>query len=143
MLSVVAVGAAELPYNETADAKAEIKQALAATTNSPLVRVFGANWCPDCRALDIAIKRGASSTLLARDFRIIKVDVGHFNKNGDVAKDYGVPLKKGIPAVAIISPKGQVLYVTQEGELANARKMSDDGIYQFFKRVTASAKAKE
>lgn len=139
----MAVEAAELPYNETVDAKAEIKQALAAPANTPIVLVFGANWCPDCRALDIAMKRGASASLLKRDFRIINVDVGHFDKNKDVAESYGVPLKKGIPAVAIISPKNQVLYVTKEGELANARKMSDDGIYQFFKQVTAETKTKE
>src|SRR5579872_3988051 len=97
MLSVLTVGAAELPYNETTDAKADIKQALAAPANTPIVLVFGANWCPDCRALDMAMKRGASASLLARDFRMIKVDVGHFDKNEDVAKEYGVPLKKGIP----------------------------------------------
>jgi thioredoxin 1 len=52
-------------------------------------------------------------------------------------------LEKGIPAVAIISAKNEVLYVTREGELANARKMGDSGIYEFFKRVTASVKAKK
>jgi protein disulfide-isomerase len=140
---VVAATAAEHPYNETADAKFDIKQALASATNIPVIIVFGANWCPDCLVLDGAMKHGASATLLARDFKIVKVDVGHFNKNEDVAESYGVPLKKGIPAVAIISPKNKVLYVTKEGELANARRMGDDGIYQFFKRVTESAKAKE
>ena len=136
--SAVAAVAAERPYDEHADAKQEIKAALA-TTNSPVIVVFGANWCPDCIALDAAMKHGASAALLARDFKIVKVDVGHFDKNEDLAKSYGVPLEKGIPAVAILSPKNEVLYVTKEGELANARKMSDDGIYQFFKRVTASA----
>ncbi|HLX69899.1 MAG TPA: thioredoxin family protein [Verrucomicrobiae bacterium] len=142
-LSLATASAAEHPYNETVDAKAEIKQTLAATANTPIVLVFGANWCPDCLALDKAMTHGASAGLLAHDFRIIKVDVGHTDKNKDVAESYGVPLEKGIPTVAIISPKNQVLYVTKEGELAKARKMSDDGIYQFFKRVTASAKTKE
>lgn len=141
-LSVVVATAAEHPYNETTDAKAEIKQALATGANTPIVLVFGANWCPDCLALDKAMKHGASAGLLAQDFRIVHVDVGHFDKNKDVAESYGVPLQKGIPAVAIISPKNQVLYVTKEGELANARRMGDDGIYQFFKRVTASADKK-
>lgn len=139
---VVGVAAAELPYNESADAKADIKQALAGGGNKPVIVVFGANWCPDCRALDGALKHGASATLLSRDFKIVKVDVGHMDKNADVAASYGVPLKKGIPAVAIVSPKNEVLYVTKEGELASARKMGDDGIYQFFKRVTAEAKTK-
>lgn len=143
MLSVTAAAtAAEHPYNESADAKADIKQAEATATNTPIVLVFGANWCPDCLALSKAMTHGASAALLSRDFKIVKVDVGHFNKNKDVAQTYGVPLEKGIPAVAIISPQNQVLYVTKEGELANARRMSDDGIYQFFKRVTASAKPK-
>jgi protein disulfide-isomerase len=141
-LSVTVATAAEHPYNETTDAKADIKQAEATATNKPLVLVFGANWCPDCLALNKAMTQGASAKLLSQDFRIVKVDVGHFDKNKDVAESYGVPLKKGIPTVAIVSPKNEVLYVTKEGELSNARRMSDDGIYQFFKRVTAPAKTK-
>jgi protein disulfide-isomerase len=138
-----AATAADLPYNETADAKLDIKQALtqAATNNTPIIIVFGANWCGDCKMLDSAMKTGASAPLLSRDFKIVKVNVGHWDKNFDVAKTYGVPLEKGIPAVAIISARNKVLYVTKEGELANARKMGDKGIYDFFKRVTAEALA--
>jgi len=141
----VAAGAAaaENPYNEAADAKQEIKQALtqAAGTKTPIIVVFGANWCGDCKMLDSAMKKGASASLLSRDFKIVKVDVGHFDKNLDVAKSYGVPLAKGIPAVAILSSSGDVQYVTKDGELAEARKLGDNGIYEFFKKVTASTKA--
>ncbi|MGO8837541.1 MAG: thioredoxin family protein [Limisphaerales bacterium] len=141
----VAAYAADSPYNETADAKLDIKQALtqAATAKTPVIVVFGANWCGDCKMLDHAMKNGASAALLSRDFKIVKVNVGHFDKNLDVAKSYGVPLEKGIPAVVIISTNNAVLYATREGELANARKMGDNGIYEFFKRVTASATAKK
>ena len=89
------------------------------------------------------MENGASAPLLSRDFKIVKVNVGHFDKNLDVAKAYGVPLQMGIPAVAIVSTNNQVVYVTREGELANARKMGDDGIYEFFKRVTTGALAKK
>lgn len=141
----VAAAAADSPYNEAADAKLDIKQALtqAATANTPVIVVFGANWCGDCKMLDSAMKNGASAPLLSRDFKIVKVNVGHFDKNLDVAKSYGLPLEKGIPAVVIISIKNEVLYATREGELADARKMGDTGIYDFFKRVTASIGAKE
>lgn len=142
-LSALAAVAADHPYNETADAKLEIRQTLAAATNTPVILVFGANWCPDCQALNAALKHGASAALLARDFRIVKINVGQFDKNLDVAKSYGVPLDKGIPAVAIISPKNKVLYVTREGELADAENMGDNGIYQFFKTATASWKSKQ
>jgi protein disulfide-isomerase len=136
----VAAAAADAPYNESADAKLDIKQALAqaATANTPVIVVFGANWCGDCKMLDHAMKKGASAPLFARDFKIVKVNVGRFDKNVDVAKSYGVPLEKGIPAVAIISTNNELLYATKEGELADARKMGDNGIYEFFKRVTAS-----
>ncbi len=140
-----AASAADGPYNETADAKLDIKQALtqSAAVKTPVIIVFGANWCGDCKMLDSAMKNGASATLLSKDFKIVKVNVGHFDKNLDVAKTYGVPLQMGIPAVAIISANNQVVYVTREGELANARKMGDNGIYEFFKRVTASTMAKQ
>jgi protein disulfide-isomerase len=142
---VTFAAAAEGPYNETADAKAEIKQALteAAPTRTPIILVFGANWCGDCKMLSQAMTTGASAPLLAHDFKIVKVNVGHYDQNLDLAKKYGVPLKKGIPAVAIISSKNEVLYVTREGELANARKMGDQGIYDFFKKVTTAALARK
>ncbi|MGD0536723.1 MAG: thioredoxin family protein [Verrucomicrobiota bacterium] len=141
----MAATAADGPYNETADAKLEIRQALAqaAPAETPVIVVFGANWCGDCKMLDSAMKNGASAPLLARDFKIVKVNVGRFDKNVDIAKSYGVPLDKGIPAVAILSAKNEVLYATRAGELANARKMGDKGIYEFFKKVTAAATAKK
>ncbi len=143
LLTILALAApaADKPYNEEADAKLEIKQALAqaGTNQTPVILVFGANWCGDCVMLNSAMKSGASAPLFAKDFKIVKVDVGHFDKNEDVAKTYGVPLKKGIPAVAIVSAKNEVLYVTKDGELASARKMGDNGVYEFFKRVMATS----
>ena len=143
MLLATLAAAAENPYDEKADARLDIKQALtlADSTKASVIVVFGANWCPDCKVLDIAIKSGTSTKLLARDFQIVRVNVGHFDTNLDVAKMYGVPLEKGIPAVAILSPQNKVLYVTKDGELANAQKMGETGICDFFKRVTVAMKA--
>jgi protein disulfide-isomerase len=133
--------ATDTPYNENADARLQIHQALtrAVATKTSVVVVFGANWCPDCRELDHAMKNGDCAALMARDFQVVNISVGRFNKNLDVARSYGVPLAKGIPAVAILSAQNKVLYITREGELANARDMGDTGIYDFFKRVTATA----
>jgi protein disulfide-isomerase len=141
----LACAAAETPYDEAADAKLEIKQALtqAATSNTPVILIFGANWCGDCKMLDAAIKKEPTASLLSRDFRIVKVNVGRMDKNLQIIKSYGVPLEKGIPAVVIVSPKNEVLYVTRAGEVADARRMGESGIYDFFKQVTASSKAKK
>jgi len=144
LMFALACQAADSMYNEAADAKAEIKQALvqAVTAGVPVLVIFGANWCGDCKALDMAIKQGASAPLIAKEFKVVKVDVGRFDRNVDIAQSYGVPLKKGIPAVVVLSPKDQVLYVTREGELANAGKMGEHGIYEFFKKVTPGLSTK-
>ena len=136
--------AAPLPYDEAADAKADVKRTLgeAKASHMPVLVIFGANWCLDCRALDKALHEGRNAELVDREFKVVKVDVGRFDKNLDVAKAYGNPIKKGIPGAAVLSPEGKVLYVTKLGELADARHMSETGIYDFFHAVTQKTKAK-
>ena len=129
-------------YDEAADAKAAIRTTLAeaAAAKLPVLVVFGANWCGDCRMLDATFKNGPSAPLIARSFKVVKVDVGRFDRNVDIAEAYRVPLKKGIPAVAVLSPEGKLLYATEGGELADARKMGDQGVYDFFTRIAATAR---
>ncbi|GAA0745153.1 thioredoxin family protein [Ideonella azotifigens] len=133
-LATTAALAATLPYNETADAKAELRDALAQAGQSklPVLVIFGANWCEDCRALDAALKSGKNAELMAKSFKVVKVDVGNFNRNLDLANSYGNPIKKGIPAAVVLSPDNQLIYATRGGELADARHMSETGIYDFF-----------
>jgi protein disulfide-isomerase len=137
LLSLACV-AAEGSYNEAADARKDITQALsqAAQSGKSVIVVFGANWCADCKVLDLAMKGGASAPLVAREFQVVKVDVGRFDRNVAIAESYGVPLKNGIPAVVILSPANKVLYVTRAGELADARTMGESGIYDFLRKVT-------
>jgi protein disulfide-isomerase len=140
--AAIAAPAAASLYDEAADAKADIAATLAEAQRAkvPVIVVFGANWCGDCKMLDMAFKTGASAPLIAEKFKVVKVNVGRFDRNVDVAESYDVPLKSGIPAVAILSTQGKVTYATRAGELADARKMGDDGVYEFFKKVAAAGK---
>ena len=61
---------------------------------------------------------------------VLKVDVGRFDRNTDLAAQMGVPLKKGIPAVAVLKTDGSVISATGAGELANARGMGDVAVLQ-------------
>jgi thioredoxin 1 len=133
--------AAALPYDESANAKAEVQQALSSAQahQGKVLVIFGANWCEDCRALDAALKSDRNAKLIASEFTVVKVDVGRFNRNLDVAAAYGNPIKKGIPAAVVLSADNQVLYATRAGELADARRMSDSGVYDFFRNVTTVA----
>ncbi|MBZ5564442.1 MAG: thioredoxin [Acidobacteriia bacterium] len=74
------------------------------------------------------------AALLAQDFVIVKVDVGRYTKNLDLAEKYGVPLKKGIPALAVLDPLGKVLYAMDQGQFADARHMSYESIKAFFEQ---------
>lgn len=125
-----------IAYDENADAHADVKRALAAAQaqGRKVLVVFGANWCPDCIVLDQSMKQGSLKPLVARDFEVVKVDVGRFKKNLDLAELYGVPLKKGIPAIAVLDAQGRVVYATREGEIGDARQMGEDGLAKFFDR---------
>ncbi len=137
----VAASAADAPYNEAANAKADVQQGLdtARADHKQLLLVFGANWCKDCRELDKAL-RGTSRALIEDRFDVVKIDVGNFDKNLDLAQRYGNPIKMGIPAVVVVGTDGQIVYSTKGGELANARKMGDAGIYEFLVRNVATAR---
>jgi len=133
--------AADKPYDEAADAKAQIAVALrdAGAAHEPVLLIFGANWCEDCRALDHALKTGRNAELMTK-FRVVKVDVGHFDHNVDISTAYGNATKKGIPSAVIVSPDNTILFMTKAGELADARRMSEDGIYQFFTKAQAATR---
>ncbi len=133
------------PYDEAADAQAQIQQALAEAvkTQQPVLLVFGANWCGDCKVLDSSFRAGRLAALMNDKFKLVKVNVGRFDRNVDIAQRYGVPLKKGIPAVALVSATGQLLYNTAAGELADARNMGEPGIHDFFTQLAAQHTGKK
>ncbi|MCH8618307.1 thioredoxin family protein [Undibacterium sp. TS12] len=126
------------PYDENADAKAAIDKALAEAKklDKKVLVIFGANWCKDCLELDKSM-HGKNEALLASKFITVKVNVGQFDKNKELADFYGNPIKKGIPAAVLLRPDNSVLFASKGGELSNARKMSEQGVYDFFDEITA------
>ena len=124
----------ELPpkpvYNEQADARAELNLALASAQakQKNVLVVFGANWCADCLALERKMSTGSLAAHVDKRFVVLKVNVGRFDRNTDLAAQMGVPLKKGIPAVAVLKQGGEVQSATGGGELADARGMGDAAV---------------
>ena len=128
----------ELPpkpvYNEQADARAELNLALASAQarQKNVLVVFGANWCADCLALERKMSAGSLAAHVDKRFVVLKVNVGRFDRNTDLAAQMGVPLKKGIPAVAVLKSGGEVQSATGGGELADARSMGDAAVLAVF-----------
>ncbi|MET3107066.1 thioredoxin 1 [Oxalobacteraceae bacterium GrIS 2.11] len=128
--------AGDLPYDESANSAADIQAALlkAQAEKKEVLLIFGANWCKDCVELDRSLK-GQSAALINKKFVLVKVNVGQFDTNLNIANEYGNPIKKGIPAAVLLTSKNAVLYATHGGELADARTMGDQGIYDFFSGI--------
>ena len=122
------------PYDEKADAHQLIAAAIAEASKAQknIILVFGANWCGDCRALNMQMHKDELAALLAANYEVVKIDVGQFNKNKDIGAKYHVPLRHGIPALAVLDPSGNLLYAMDQGQFSNARNMSYESIRDFF-----------
>ncbi|MFZ1919632.1 MAG: thioredoxin family protein [Terriglobales bacterium] len=123
-------------YNETADAHAEIKEALkkARVEHKRVIVVFGANWCYDCHVLDAAFHRPDLAQIIAANYEVVHVDIGKGQKNQDLATKYEVPLKRGIPGLAVIEADGKLVYSQKNGEFENARGLSADDFRAFLEK---------
>lgn len=113
----------DAPYNENANAGNDIVKALAQSEkDGKLVLLdFGANWCPDCVVLGTLFEDPAVQPFLDENFRVVRIDVGYWDKNLDIAEQYGNPIANGIPAVVVLAPTGDMIASTNDGALANAR----------------------
>ena len=120
-------------YPEGVDAHAEIKEALekAQKGNKNVIVVFGANWCLDCHVLDMAFHRPDFVPLLQKNYEVVHVDTGKGDKNLDLLDEYQVPIKKGIPAVAVLDSHGRLLTSQKNGEFENARAMGPEELLKF------------
>jgi thioredoxin 1 len=138
VLAGVAWAASGPVYDENADAKKQIAAALReAARRRParnVVLVFGANWCTDCRVLSAQMHKGDLAALLTKSFVVVKIDIGRMDKNLDVAAQYGVPIKNGVPALAVLNSRGRLLYAQDQGQFADARHMSPESIRAFFEQ---------
>lgn len=122
-----------VPYPANADAKAEIHDAIARASreHKRVILDFGANWCYDCHVLDYALHQPNVAKVADPSFIVVHVDVGEFDKNLDLASQYKVPLKRGIPALAVLNSDGSLLYSQQNGEFENARAMDPATLVAF------------
>jgi thioredoxin 1 len=120
-------------YSDTADAHAEIKDALAkaATEHKRVILDFGGNWCGDCKALDYYFHDPANAALLAQNYVLVDIDIGSYDRNKDLADKYQVPLEKGVPALAVLDARGRVLYSQRNGEFEEMRTMESSSVTEF------------
>ena len=128
-------GVAALPdiYPDPGKAKTELDAALqtAAANHRRIIVDFGGNWCTDCHVLDGYFHDAANRALLEADFLLVHVNIGRLDQNLDLAERYQIPLKKGVPALAVLDGDGKLLYSQRTGEFEAMRRMQSSTVTEF------------
>jgi thiol-disulfide isomerase/thioredoxin len=120
-------------YPDPSSARTDLAAALktAAATHRRVLIDFGGNWCGDCQVLDLYMHDPKNQPLVDANFVVVHVNVGHIDANLDIAEKYGVPLNKGVPALAVLSDQGALLYSQKNGEFEAMRHMESSALTDF------------
>ena len=120
-------------YPDAAQARPDLAAALktASQTHKRVLIDFGGNWCGDCQVLDIYFHNPQNLPILENNFVLVHVNIGHMDENVDIADQYHVPLGKGVPALAILSDQGKLLYSQRGGEFESMRRMQAASVTSF------------
>jgi thiol-disulfide isomerase/thioredoxin len=120
-------------YPDPAQARTDLTAALktAASSHKRILLDFGGNWCGDCQVLDIYFHDPSNRPILDANFVLVHVNIGKMDTNLDIAEQYGVPIGKGVPALAVLSEQGKLLYSQKSGEFEAMRRMESSAVTQF------------
>ena len=120
-------------YPDPALAKRDLAAALKAAPaeHKRILLDFGGNWCGDCHVLDIYFHDPANAPILHANFILVDINVGRYDANLDLAKKYNIPLEKGVPALAVLSEDGKLVYSQRTGEFEAMGKMQPSAVTKF------------
>jgi thioredoxin 1 len=128
-------------YPAPSRASADIAAALtaAASTHKRVILDFGGNWCTDCHVLDAYFHDSANRALLEANYVLVHVNIGRLDANLNIAQRYQIPLQKGVPAVAVLDERGNLLYSQKTGEFEAMRHMQSGAVTDFLVRWKRTA----
>lgn len=117
------------PVTDTAEARRRIAAAVARAGEdggSPrrVLVVFGADWCPDSRAFLDALEHPLVAPLLDLGLEVVVLDIGDRDRFTSMAAGWGLAYAAGIPTVAVLDDRGELVAATLDGELRTARTLS-------------------
>ena len=127
-------GRAIYPPPERAKADLALAIRRAEATHKRVLVDFGGNWCGDCIVLDIYMHREPNKELLARNYEMVHVNIGRYDKNLDMAQRFGIPLSLGVPALAVLSGRGKLIFSQSSGQFEKMQQLDPDVVTKFLIR---------
>ncbi len=120
-------------YPPPAQAKADLSAALrtAAATHRRILLDFGGNWCGDCQVLEIYFHDARNKPILDANFVLVPINIGNEDANLDVARRYGIEIKKGVPALAVLGEHGTLIYSQTNHQFSAMRSMQSSAVTDF------------
>ena len=122
------------PFDQAADASGQVDGALARAelADKRVIVVLGANWCHDSRSLAGRFAENRMAAMLAAQYEIVYVDVGHRDRNLDIARRLGIREIKGTPTVLVLASEGTLLNRKTALKWRNAASREAEDIYAYF-----------
>jgi thioredoxin 1 len=123
-------------YPDANEAQKDLAIALSAASkdHKNVLVVFGGNWCYDCHVLDATFKSSAIAPLLKSSYHVVHINIGGYDQNLALAAKYQTVLTHGVPALAVLDPKGNLLTSQKNGEFESAVKIGPADITDFLKQ---------
>ncbi len=141
LLLAVATATAQQPlphahiYPEVSAAQGDIAVALktAKREHKRVLLDFGGDWCGDCQVLNVYYHQPENQSLLDEHFILVDVNIGHFDQNVDLAKQYQIDVHNGVPQLAVLDSDGKQVF-GQHGEFRQMRDMQSSSVHEFLEK---------
>jgi hypothetical protein len=130
-------------YPAATQARADLATALqsAAQSHKRILVEFGANSDPDSQRLDQYFHDKNNLHIQESSFIPVFVNTDATNRgycacdaNRVLASQYSISFDKGIPALAVLSEKGELIYSQKNGEFADMRHLKSSDLTEFLQR---------
>lgn len=123
-------------YPPAGEAKADIAAALAsaARDHKRVLLDFGGNWCSDCHILNATFHYPDVARILKPNYVLVEINIGQYDANLDLADKYRIPLKKGVPSLAVLDSDGRLLVSQRNGDFENTTRIGLKDVESFLTR---------
>ena len=126
-----------LPYNGEEYSAEQINNFLDETlqqSKQPIL-IFGGNWCPDCRILDGTLQLPTIKKFMNKNYNIMHIDVGRYDKNMELISYFGIPKEKGVPRVLVFDKNKIIINKKSTKEWTTARDRRKQEVFDYFQSL--------